>query len=257
MKPMFFALLVLAAGTRADAADAFLTLRPPAGPHEVLKRLELTVENVPSTENPFDPSLIAVDLEVVPPSGSKLVLPAYWGREFDRKLEGNREALTPSAPPSWRVRYLPLEPGHHRLEVVARVEGQMVSRGSTTLEVEPANRRGLVRVAPGRRYFRFDDGTPLFLNGLCACWHGRRGTYDYDDWLTAYQKAGMNYLRIWMWPNAFGIEWDKDHRLQYRLDAAWTLDRVLSRSRTPRHLRHALLRLSWDVRGGTGFLEVE
>jgi hypothetical protein len=83
-------------------------------------------------------------------------------------------------------------------------------------------------VDTGSRYFRFDDGTPLFLNGLCACWHGSRGTFDYDDWLAAYQKAGMDYLRIWMWPIAFGIEWDKDHRLQYRLDAAWTLDRVLA-----------------------------
>jgi hypothetical protein len=228
MKPMLFALLVFAAGARADAADAVLTLRPPTGPHEVLKRLEFTVENVPSAENPFDPSLIALDFEVVPPSGRKVVLPAFWGREFDRKLEGNREALTPSAPPGWRFRYLPLEPGQHQLEVVARLRGQVVARGATTLDVEPAHRRGLVRVDPGSRYFRFDDGTPLFLNGLCACWHGSRGTYDYDDWLAAYEKAGMNYIRIWMWPNAFGIEWDKDHRLEYQLDTAWTLDRVLA-----------------------------
>ena len=73
-----------------------------------------------------------------------------------------------------------------------------------------------------------DDGTPLFLNGLCACWHGRRGTYDYDDWLAAYQKAGINYIRIWMWHQAFGIEWDKGDKVHYRLDNAWRLDRVLA-----------------------------
>ena len=86
-----------------------------------------------------------------------------------------------------------------------------------------------MRVEPeGKRYFHLDDGTPLFLNGLCVGWHGRRGTYDYDDWLAAYRKAGINYIRIWMCPTAFSIEWDRQDRLHYRLDNAWQLDRVLA-----------------------------
>ena len=43
--------------------------------------------------------------------------------------------------------------------------------------------------AEAKRYFRLDDGTPLFLNGLCVCWHGSRGTYDYDDWLASCQTC--------------------------------------------------------------------
>ncbi len=72
-----------------------------------------------------------------------------------------------------------------------------------------------------------DDGTPLFLNGLCACWHGPRGTYDYDDWLGAYRDAGINYMRLWMWHESFGLEWDRGDRVQYHMDSAWRLDRVL------------------------------
>jgi hypothetical protein len=60
------------------------------------------------------------------------------------------------------------------------------ARGEATVEVAAGERHGLARVEPeGKRYFCLDDGTPLFLKGLCACRHGRRGTYDYDDWLAA------------------------------------------------------------------------
>ncbi|HAK94393.1 MAG TPA: hypothetical protein DCM87_05180, partial [Planctomycetes bacterium] len=97
----------------------------------------------------------------------------------------------------------------------------------------------------GTRYFRLDDGTPLFLNGLCACWHGSRGSYDYDDWLEAYRENGINYIRLWMWPEAFGIEWDRGDRLRYRLDRAWVLDRVLSEARA----RGVYVMLCFDYHG--------
>jgi hypothetical protein len=87
----------------------------------------------------------------------------------------------------------------------------------------------MVRVEPvGKRYFRLDDDTPLFLNGLCVCWPGSRGTYDYDDWLESCQRSGINYIRIWMWHQSFGLEWDRGDKLHYRMDNAWQLDRVLA-----------------------------
>src|SRR5207237_276886 len=126
-------------------------------------------------------------------------------------------------------RWLPLEPGRHRLLVTAALKSQLAARVEAVMEVAGGQRHGLARVEPReKRNFCLDDGTPLFLNGLCACWHGQRGTYDYDDWLGAYQKAGINYMRLWMWPQAFGIEWDRQDRGRYRQDNAWRLDRVLS-----------------------------
>lgn len=212
----------------APAEQQALRIRAPFGSHEVLKRVELTVEGVPAVDQPFDPEVITVDMEVTTPTDKQWVIPAFWARDYERQLEGGREVLTARGTGGWRVRYLPLEPGNHALEVVVRRGQTWVARGSTVLHVESAKGRGLVRHDPGSRYFRFDDGTPFFLNGLCACWHGRRGTFDYDDWLAAYEEAGINYIRLWMWPQAFGIEWDKGDRLHYRLDTAWTVDRVLA-----------------------------
>jgi hypothetical protein len=160
---------------------------------------------------------------------ARLRVPGYFQREYDRKLEGNREVLTPKGEGSWRIRWLPLEAGRHTLIATVTLAGQLAARGETAIEIVRGKRYGLARVEPdGKRYFQLDDGTPLFLNGLCACWHGRRGTYDYDDWLAAYEKAGINYIRIWMWHQAFGIEWDKGDKLRDRLDNAWRLYHVLA-----------------------------
>jgi hypothetical protein len=223
--------LTLAVANAANAGEALgtLDLILPAGKAAVFERVEVAVNGVPAAANPFDPEYIALELEVTPPSGKRLRVPGYFQSNFDRKLEDNREVLTPRGDGSWRFRWLPLEAGRHTLVATVALGGKPVMQGETALEVVPGKRHGLARVEPEKkRYFRLDDGTPLFLNGLCACWHGSRGTYDYDAWLEAYQKAGINYIRIWMWHQAFGIEWDKGDKLSYRLDNAWRLDRVLA-----------------------------
>lgn len=216
-----------AAGAPSVASDLKLTLSPET--LEVYQRGEIVVEAVPEADNRFDPDSIALDLELAGPSGQVRRIPGFYYRAFGRRLEGSREVLTPQGEGSWRVRWLATEAGRHTLTVTVTRDGREVARGHATVDVAAGKRRGLARVEmKGRRYFRLDDGTPLFLNGLCVCWHGQRGTYDYDDWLAAYRKAGINYMRIWMWPQAFGIEWDRQDRLHYRLDNAWRLDRVLT-----------------------------
>ena len=196
---------------------------------EVFERVEIQVEGVPTAANPFDPESIKLDLEDVGPSGKILHVPGFYESEFDRKIEGKDEILAPRGQAGWRIRWLPLEAGRHALTVTAMAGGKPVGQGQMVLQVAAGKRHGLAHVEPeGKRYFCLSDGTPLFLNGLCACWHGKRGTLDYDDWLEAYQKAGINYIRIWMWPEAFGIEWDRGDKLHYRQDNAWRLDRVLA-----------------------------
>ncbi|MBP7053949.1 MAG: DUF5060 domain-containing protein [Phycisphaerae bacterium] len=227
--PARIAVVLLLTTVCISDAEGKLGFNLPTGKPEVFQRVEVSVAGVPDAANPFDPESVALDLEVVQPSGRRLRVPGYFQREFDRTLEGNREVLTPQGEGTWRIRWLPLEPGRHTVIVTATAEGKLTDRCEGTVEVLAGNRHGLVRVEPdGKRYFRLDDGTPLFLNGLCACWHGSRGTYDYDDWLAAYEKAGINYIRIWMWHHAFGIEWDKGDKVRYRLDNAWRLDRVLA-----------------------------
>jgi hypothetical protein len=222
-----FALLLH--GARGAETSQPMVLRFATSTPEVFERVEVFVQGVPAVANPFDPELITLDLEVLAPSGKRVHVPGYFHQEFERKLERNRETLTKSGEPGWRFRWLPVEPGSHALTATLVVEGKPGVNVKGSVEVKASQRAGLARLEPrGKRYFQLDNGQPLFLNGLCACWYHGRGSYDYDDWLAAYQKAGINYIRIWMWPEAFGIEWDRQDRLHYRLDNAWRLDRVLA-----------------------------
>lgn len=229
----------------ADTATKFEFALQPAAPAR-FQRVELQIHGVPAHGNPFDPDSIALDLEVVSPSGRRTAVPGFLLHDFERRIEAGREALTPTGEDVWRVRWLPAEAGRHQLNLTLRLDGAVAARSSTTCDVADRASRGIVRVEPtARRHFQFTDGTPLFLNGLCACWHHARGTFDYDDWLGAYERSGMNYIRIWMWPEAFGIEWDRGDRLHYRLDNAWRLDRVLAEAER----RNVLVMLCLDYHG--------
>ncbi len=236
-----------------------LRIRMPEGPIGRLSRVEASLEGIPPAQNPFDPEAIAVDAELVGPSGRALRIPAFYTRAYERSLEGGQEVLKARGEPGWRVRFLALEPGAHELKVEVKLSGRTIDSAAARFDVRAGEGRGFARVQRGGRYFRFDDGSPLFLVGLCCCWHDGRGTYDYDDWLGAYERAGINYIRIWMWHHAFGIEWDREDRTRYRLDRAWTLDRVLEEAERRGILvmlcldYHGILEVKPDYWGGNNF----
>jgi hypothetical protein len=222
-------LIILLNLAQASDTNGKLSLNLPTGRPEVFERVGISVDGVPTAANPFDAELITLDLEVIQPSGQRLQVPGYFHRDFARKLEGNREVLTPDGEGNWRFNWLPLQAGRHTLVATVTLGGKLAAQGETAIDIAAGKRSGLAHIEhEGKRYFCLDDGTPLFLRGLCTCWHGPRGTYDYDDWLETYQKAGINYIRIWMWHEAFGIEWDKGDKFHYRLDNAWRLDHVLA-----------------------------
>lgn len=215
-------------------------------PLQVWRVSEFRVVGVPlaAGENPFDPDQIAVDVVFAGPSGRELRLPAFWYQGYQRRLvtaevkgkDGvsrpqEAEALAAEGEPGWRVRFAPLEAGVQAVRIEVSTRGQAAAASAVSpLEARPAppGARGYVRVNPAAtRYFMTADGQPLVLLGECCCWHGRRGTFDYDDWFADYPPNGMNCTRLWMWPNAFGIEVLDGERLRYNLAKAWTLDYVL------------------------------
>lgn len=193
--------------------------------------LEFRIGGIPTATNVFDPAVIAVDAEFTEPDGNRRRVPAFWYRAYTRALVSGTETLNPAGPGEWRLRYFPRSAGAYAVQVQVRlgttgttVEGPLqqvpVRAGS-----EPV--RGFARVAGNGQFFETSEGTALPLVGADTCWHGNRGTYDYDLWLPAMAAAGWNWGRLWMAPWAFGIETAPGERLAYRLDRAWQLDRVL------------------------------
>jgi hypothetical protein len=260
---------------KAAAAPALEALS--AVPHRVWCLSEFRVSGVAVGEgvNPFDPDQVALDAVFVGPSGRDVRLPAFWQQDYQRRLEPvevkekdgsvrrpDTEVLVPVGEPGWRVRFTPVEAGRHTVALELR-QGGAASRsegGALEVQVAPAGARGFVRVNPAaRRYFKTDDGQPLVLLGECCCWHGRRGTFDYDDWFADYPANGMNYTRLWMWPNAFGIEVLEGERLRYNLPKAWTLDYVLAEAAAKGIAvmlcldYHGIFQVDPDMWGGNNF----
>lgn len=204
-------------------------------PGRAWTRLEFSLGGLPVGANPFDPDTIRVDAVFTGPSGTKTTVPAFWHEPYQRSLVSGREVVNSTGKPEWHVRFLPREAGLYELEIRLGTNGSpQVSWAKTNFVASEAGqqRTGFVRIGSGNQYFETGDGQPLKLIGHNVCWHGRRGTYDYDDWFGAMQAAGENFARLWMWPSAFGLETDANSLNRYRLDRAWQLDYVLQLAET-------------------------
>ena len=207
------------------------------------------MDNVPVASNPFNPDVIRLDATFTSPSGQALVVPAFWYQAYQRSLQSGSERLTASGAPEWRIRFTPTESGDYNLSLSIFTNGQPFGAAITTnfavANAPPPAQQGFPRVASSGQYFETSDGRPLPLIGANVCWHGVRGTYDYDDWFPAMSNAGENYARLWMCPWAFGIETETNSLTRYRLDRAWQLDYVFSRAEQ----LHLYLLLCLDYHG--------
>lgn len=199
--------------------------------HAVCQSSEFRLCEAPSTNTPYDPDVFAVDVTFTGPSGRTITLPAFWYEPFCRELRDGAESISPAGPGEWRVRFTPLESGAHsfRIKVTQRGQSEEIDGGTITVSEKPASAKGFVRVEPtAKRFFQYDDGTPLPLIGKNICWPIKQGTYDYDRWFDACARAGMNYTRLWMWRPYFGLESRAEERQNYNQKSAWQLDYVLS-----------------------------
>ncbi|MBV9468080.1 MAG: hypothetical protein JOZ57_02405, partial [Abitibacteriaceae bacterium] len=129
--------------------------------------------------------------------------------------------------------------GRWRYRVTAKDRSGTVSLPEARLQVAASANPGFVRRSTlNPAVFAFENEKPFFAVGENMGWGGKRGSYDYDDWLTPLSKAGGNWIRIWMSSWNCGLEWSaqakKDWRSGtyhgvgvYSLDNAWKLDTIL------------------------------
>jgi hypothetical protein len=130
-----------------------------------------------SERSPRDAFALKLDVVLSGPGGRRFTLPAFW--------DGDR---------TWRARPVATEPGAWRWTTERRTGDDGLDGRSGSFEALPwgsedlaanPNRRGFIRVAPGRRTLAYADGPPFFwlsdtwwsaLTGICgwgdACFGG-------------------------------------------------------------------------------------
>ena len=148
--------------------------------------------------------------------------------------------------------------GKRVVEKVTFVPGQVTATldlgAAFTVAAAPAATfHGFLRAAQDKRHFEYEDGTFFYPIGPCLRspsdsripypdpkWNaeeidriGKRGTYQYDEYFAAFEKAGINWARVWMCSWWGSLEWRRDWPGfqgcgRYNLLNAWRIDHVLA-----------------------------
>jgi hypothetical protein len=133
----------------------------------------------------------------------------------------------PAGEPYLAVRFMPTKTGRHTYAL--RGGGATLAEGF--FECRPSKLKAPVRVSPADPFhFERTDGTPWLPIGLNMCWFRGGRTADYEEWLPPLAASGGDFVRLWMCPWCFGLEWDGPPG-HYRLGHAWELDQVLREAR--------------------------
>lgn len=198
----------------------------------VCERLELTFNVSAEFDNPFDPRQIAVDAHFLGPDEKRVTFPAFLYQPHFRALEGKRETVRAQGDPVWKVRFATASPGAWTCRISARDAGGGATSPELRFQVTGADHSGYIHLRKGDRYFSRDDGSALMLIGENLAWASQSGTYDFDRWLPAAGKAGLNCARIWLqWNSILSIEHKASGCGRYDLANAWRMDYVLDLAR--------------------------
>ncbi|MBN1360922.1 MAG: DUF5060 domain-containing protein [Sedimentisphaerales bacterium] len=188
-----------------DAAPTPVAIGPHPAQVGNYEKLELTLTPQKTYNNPFDPCEVAIDLLVEYPSGKSLVLPAFFGQDYERRdLPGDGKAVAwcyPVGRGTWKARFAPAETGTFAIR--ARLqdrEGESLSQ-AIRIECTPSQSRGCLCI--GRkdpRFLEFTEGEPFFAIGQNLAFIGESQHVNVpkaEAIFAELARNGANFVRIW------------------------------------------------------------
>jgi Domain of unknown function (DUF5060) len=185
----------------SDSNDSPREQSPDDGP-AVWERFEQTLPIAVEAANPFDPSEVTVDVELIGPDGQRKGAPAFYYQGYTRSESSSGSVvLTADGSREWRFRFTPTHPGDWRwrwLRVTVAGEESGEWESFNVLPNVNPERRGFLRIPDGAKYLEFDDGTAFFAVGKNVAWADHRGSGAYEDWIAKLAASGANSIRAWM-----------------------------------------------------------
>ncbi|MCM8760014.1 MAG: DUF5060 domain-containing protein, partial [Candidatus Omnitrophica bacterium] len=203
-------------------------------------------------DNPFDPEEIDIIGEFISPSKRKICVPAFFTRDYLRRLEQEGEQLYPYGKHQWMIRFAPEEIGEYKYKILIRFNGKFYDFDCGGFECVNGLNPGFVR---------WDENDPSclsFSNGEFFYPIGHvirspddvrtpykyefqtdkgKGTFAYDEYFRKMKDNLENYIRMWMSAWWVGIEWTPAYAQHYEgigrysLENSWKLDYVLDIAR--------------------------
>jgi len=195
--------VVMAPGMAGAAQE--IVLSTPAKQVGTYEKLELLLEIDRQYANPFDPCEVEVNVLIATPGGQSLVLPAFFGQDYERRdLERDGKTVAwcyPRGVGSWQARFAPTEPGTYTARAVLRDGRGEITSASVMFECLASASKGFLRVSDeDPRFLQFSEGPPFFPIGqnLAFIGEGQYVTAPRAEEIFGKLAAnGANFVRIW------------------------------------------------------------
>ena len=214
--------LVVGALPTSSASELSWEIRNKGGK---VSATELALQGLPTSENPFDPTYADVVASVTDPTGYSFSIPMYWYQGYEIVASYNQLSNRKVGNPEWRLKFRPTSLGDFKIQVQAKINGQVIQVPSFTFTAvekspEPIKIKGR----------NFVQGEEIFIPfAYNIAWANRyEEIAKYERWFKAASANGVNVARVWMASWSLGIEWNDTGLGDYtkRLDRAWALDQV-------------------------------
>jgi hypothetical protein len=169
------------------------------------EKLELLIELGRQYDNPFDPEQVDLVVELKMPAGGKLMLPAFYCQDYERrKLNQGRSRSNwyyPVGNGTWKARFAPMQTGTYVATARLKDKAGTIQSQSVRFDCVASASKGFIRISEkDPRFMQFSDGEPFFSIGQDLAFIGDSQYVNLTRAEEVFGKLadnGANFLRIW------------------------------------------------------------
>jgi hypothetical protein len=161
--------------------------------------------------NPYDQDDIKVDALITTPNKETIVLPCFF-------ISKNNTIS------DWQARYTPRIIGNYSFRIRTTGKNKETVSAQKKFSVNSSNEKGILSFDKSNAYFlKFDNGEKFRGLGLNVGWYfepkwDTKQKYTFDMFLEAMHQNQANFLRMWICPWNFPIEWTPVENYQMLTD---------------------------------------
>ena len=202
---IFVLLILLGLGTKIKAVN-LINLPKDGVQYETLTfRFD---ENLPF-ENPFDLITNQVELHILQPDYTRLVLSFFYN------------GLNKDSVEKWEARFAPKQAGVYRFSMV--INGKTQEQFQVVVKADNEKVQSAIVLSKKLGVFKYDSGEAFRGIGMNVCWAN-----NFEYYFKKMNAAGMNVTRIWLCPWSLSFEWKETGLGRYSLNSASQLDYILN-----------------------------
>lgn len=168
-------------------------------------KLELSIGLDRQYANPFDPDQVDLSLHITTPTARTLVLPAFYGQDYERRKlkqgQGQANWYYPLGRGAWKARFAPGEVGQYSAVAVLTDQSGTQRSNPVRFLCQASQSKGYVQVSPeDPRFLALSEGEPFFAIGQNMAFVGETQYVNLtkaEEVFHRLSQNGANFVRVW------------------------------------------------------------